>query len=536
MVEVRDADELFKEFKFQSVSEFFKKNAGMLGYTGKIRSLTTIIHEGVTNALDACEEAGILPDIVVKIEELGTEHYRVSIEDNASGIPLEFIPEVFGRMLAGSKAHRNIQSRGQQGIGVSGAVMFSQVTTGKPTNILTSTGNRFIINAKVQLDIKGNVGEIVGKEKILNESRWRGTRIMLEAKGVLYNKSRYSPYNYLRMTSISNPHASITYIEPDGTKILFERSIDVVPPPPLPIKPHPYGIEPHDLLSMAAYTNKTKLSAFLETEFVRISSSKVLEIEKLSKVSMRMKPKRLTWNEAERIVKAFKKVRFFAPPTDGLRPIGQEEIQKGLESTIAPEFSYAITRAPQTYRGGILFLVEVGLAYGGKAGRHGMEIIRYANRAPLIFDQGGCAITEGIKNIDWKRYGIRDVDNAPLTIFINLVSTHIPYTSAGKQAVAYEEEIYNEVRNAVMDSGRMLARFLAGKRRIYERKAKMNTLLKYVPETATALARLTSSDENVIREDLESIVSQKYGEMVEEDVGENSIKCEEYSGGDEEDE
>ena len=156
---VKNADELFKSFKMQSVSEFFKKNAAMLGYTGKLRSLTTLVHEGVTNSLDACEEARLFPDLAVYISEAGPEHYRVIMEDNASGIPLDYIPHVFGKMLAGSKAHRNIQSRGQQGIGISGAVMYSQVTTGKPTEVVTSTGDKTINKVNLKIDVEKNAGE-----------------------------------------------------------------------------------------------------------------------------------------------------------------------------------------------------------------------------------------------------------------------------------------------------------------------------------------------------------------------------------------
>jgi len=529
MQEVKHADELFKDFKAQSISEFFKKNAAMLGYTGKIRSLTTIIHEGITNSLDACEEAGILPDLSVRINELGNEHYRVTMEDNASGIPLRFIPQVFGRMLAGSKAHRNIQSRGQQGIGVSGAVMFSQVTTGKPTTVYTSTGKGPIIKALVQLDVKNNLGEILEKEKIKNKWGWRGTIISLECKNVIYNKSRYSPYNYLRMTSISNPHSRITFIEPDGTRILYERSTNIIPKPPQPIKPHPYGMTPDDLVTMGSMTKKKNLLHFLTSDFVRISGSKAEEVVKSAGISGKMAPNRLTWEDAEKIVKSFKSIKFFAPPTEGLRPIGGEEIKKGLESTLTPEFAHTITRAPQTYRGGILFVTEVGLAYGGRSGKQGVDVIRYANRAPLIFDQGGCAMTEAVKSVDWKRYGIRDIDSSPLTIFINLVSTHVPYTSAGKQAVAYEEEVYYEIRNAIMDAGRALSRFLSGKRRIYERKSRINTLLRYVPETARSISKLTGSESSNIERSLENIINGKYNMIVD---SEEEEEPQESEGGD----
>ncbi|MBU7044512.1 MAG: DNA topoisomerase VI subunit B [Theionarchaea archaeon] len=512
--ESRHANDIFKDFRVQSVSEFFRKNAAMLGYTGKIRSLTTLIHEGVTNALDACEDARILPDIRVDIEELGTEHYRITIEDNASGIPLNFIPEVFGRMLAGSKAHRNIQSRGQQGIGISGAVMYSQVTTGNPSTVITSTGDNYIIRCDVQIDVEHNVGRIVHKEKRENTEKWRGTKIIFEAKEVLYNKSRYSPYNYVRMTSISNPHAQIIFVDPDGTKMVFERSITSIPRSPKETKPHPQGITPHDLILMGRYTDKRILSSFLLNDFVRISKARLKEIEKKSGLSMNKKPEKLTWKEAETLVRAFKEIKFMAPSADGLIPIGQENIQKGLESTINPEFCYTTTRSALTYKGGIPFIVEVGISYGGNhSTNNGKDIIRYANRAPLIFDQGGCAITDAVNSVDWKRYGVRDEDKTPLTVFVNVVSTHIPYTSAGKQAVAQEEEVYSEVRNGIMDAGRSLKSFLRGKRRLYEKKKKRDTLRKYVPETATALGNLLKQKKKEpIEKKLYTIIGKKYGE------------------------
>ena len=512
--ESRHANDIFKDFRVQSVSEFFRKNAAMLGYTGKIRSLTTLIHEGVTNALDACEDARILPDIRVEIEELGPEHYRVIIEDNASGIPLNFVPEVFGRMLAGSKAHRNIQSRGQQGIGISGAVMYSQVTTGKPSTVITSTGDSHIIKCEVQIDVEHNIGRILHKEKRENKEKWRGTILIFEAKEVLYNKSRYSPYNYLRMTSISNPHAQIVFVEPDGTKMVFERSITSIPKSPKETKPHPKGITPHDLILMGRYTDKKILSSFLVNDFVRISKARLEEIQEKSGLSLNRKPDKITWKEAESLVKAFKEVKFMAPSADGLIPIEQENIKKGLESIISPEFSYTTTRSALTYKGGIPFIVEIGITYGGNhSTNNGRDIIRYANRAPLIFDQGGCAITEAVNSVDWRRYGVRDDDKTPLTVFVNLVSTHIPYTSAGKQAVAQEEEIFSEIRNGIMDAGRSLKSFLRGKRRLYEKKKKRDTLTKYVPETAAALSNLIKKKKKeMIEKQLYSIIGKKYGE------------------------
>ena len=504
---MKTAGDLFKEFKILSVSEFFKKNADMLGYTGSLRSMTILVHEMVTNALDACEEANILPEIRVEIHREGESHYTIGVEDNATGIPLTYIPKVFGKMLAGSKAHRNMQSRGQQGIGVSGAVMYSQVTTGQPATIISSTGTT-IWKVKMNLDVQKNRGKIIEKEQV-EDNGWRGTKIIIEAKDVKYNRSKYSPYNYLRMSSIANPHTRIEFIEPDGTKILFPRSSETIPDSPKIMNLHPKGLSTNDLLLMAKSSNSRILRSFLRSELSRVSRSKTDKIEEVSGVSLDKRTAGLTWGDAEKIVNAFKNIDFMAPPSDGLIPIGEGNIEKGL-SLIDPAFSVAVTRPPQTYRGGFPFIVEVGLAYGGK-NEPGVDVIRYANRSPLVFDQGGGAIHEAVKSIDWKRYGVT-IDSTPLTLFVNVTSTHIPYTSAGKQAVAMEEEIYNELRFGIMDACRSLRKFLRTKRKAYQKQKRRDSLLKYTPETSKAISRLTGTDSDSVKTLFTALVEKKYGE------------------------
>ncbi|MCD6523935.1 MAG: DNA topoisomerase VI subunit B, partial [Thermococcus sp.] len=532
-----EANQLFKEFKIQSVSEFFRRNAAMLGYTGKVRSLTTLVHEAVTNSLDACEEAGIPPYIRVEIEELGREHYKVVVEDNGPGIPEKYITHVFGKMLAGTKAHRNIQSRGQQGIGISGAVMFAQITSGKATRVITSTGED-IIEAWVKIDVDKNEGKIVKKEKHPNPEGWHGTRIELEVKNVKYMRSKQGVYWYLKLTAIANPHAHIELIEPDGRLIVFPRSSDEVPEPPVEMKPHPKGVLTDDVYRMAKKTKRQSVRRFLVGEFSRISDKKVDElveyiaalrliktvedkkvqeqlyerlmkgevkavlrsfrgytkvVKQVAKV-MEKPPEKLTWHEAEEIVEAFKYMKFLAPPTHGLRPIGEENIEKGLKGILKPEFVTAVTRPPKVYSGGIPFQVEVGLAYGGEI-PSGFELLRYANRVPLLFDAGSCVTTQAARSVDWKRYKVDDLDRTPLVLMINVVSVHVPYTGTGKQSIASVDEIYNEIRLAIMDAARRLQTYLSGKhRRLYQVKRK-KTFEKYVPEIARALSVLTGEPE-----------------------------------------
>ncbi|MEM3723440.1 MAG: DNA topoisomerase VI subunit B [Candidatus Hadarchaeales archaeon] len=514
------ADEIFREFREHSVSEFFRKNAAMLGYTGKIRSLTTIVHEGVTNAIDAAEEMGVLPKVNVFIKKADSdpEHLKVIIEDNASGIPEQHIPSVFGKMLAGTKLHRYMQQRGQQGIGISGSVMFSQMTAGKPARVITSTGNGEVIGADVMIDVNKNEGRIVRLEK--KKEKWRGTRVELEVKEVTYVRSRYGPFNYLRLTAIANPHVSITFVEPDGTLTIFENAVKEVPKKPVPMLPHPLGMLPDDLITIARTTKARTISTMLSTELSRVSKLKADQVCKLAGVPPTKKPLEMTWEDAEKILAAFKKVKILAPSAEGLRPIGAAAIMEGMKQILNPEFVHAITRAPKIYRGGIPFIVEVGIAYGGNAGARGkeneseeigIELLRFANRAPLLFDQGGCVMTAAARSIDWKRYGI-DPALAPVTLMINIASAYVPYTSAGKQSVADEPEIYEEVRAAIMEAARELKSYLFRKIRSKEKKERAQVFEKYLPVIANKAAKLAGVKPPDISSLLKRIVGESYAE------------------------
>ena len=562
-----EANQLFKEFKIQSVSEFFRRNAAMLGYTGKIRSLTTVVHEAVTNSLDACEEAGIPPYIRVEIEELGREHYKVIVEDNGPGIPEKYITHVFGKMLAGTKAHRNIQSRGQQGIGISGAVMFAQITSGKATRVVTSTGEE-IVEAWVKIDVDKNEGKIVKREKHPNPKGWRGTRIELEVKNVKYIRSKQGVYWYLKLTAIANPHAQIELIEPDGKLIVFPRSSEEVPEPPVEMKPHPRGVLTDDVYRMAKKTRRNTVKRFLIGEFSRISEKKVDELVKyiaalrliktekdksvqeqlyerlmngevdavlrsfrgytkvLKQVAkiMDKRPDKLTWQEAEEIVEAFNYMKFLAPPTHGLRPIGEENIEKGLTGILKPEIVTAVTRPPKVYSGGIPFQVEVGLAYGGEI-PSGFELLRYANRVPLLFDAGSCVTTLAARSIDWKRYRVDDPERTPLVLMINVISVHVPYTGTGKQSIANDEDIYNEIRLAIMDAARRLQTYLSGKHRRLSQVKRKKTFQKYVPEIARALSILVGVPEEEAAKYFISFIESRFADIEESapvEVSENA--------------
>ncbi len=537
-----DSD-MFKNFKEHSVAEFFKKNRQMLGFSGKVRSMTMIVHEFVTNSLDACEEAGILPEIFVQVEELSkdSDHYRMTIKDNGPGIPKTHLARALGQMLAGTKFHRYIQQRGQQGIGGSACVMFSYLTTGQPTRAVSCCNGRRI-SANIGIDFKSNkpIIEDIGEEPTLET----GLTVTAEFKDVRYERSNHGVYEYLRRTALANPHCAITLVEPNNERVAFPRSIEQNPQKAFEIKPHPLGIGTHDLLEFAKHNKENRrISAFLQNTFSRVSAGKVDELQALiPELDFKKDPADLTWNEAELIVKSFSKVKWIAPAMDSLVPIGKTQVETSFRNIFNPEVLVVTERSPKVYRGGIPFMVEVGIAYGGglvSAEKRG-EVMRFANRVPLLFDNGGCAITETIKSIDWKRYDVKNFDEEPLAVLVNLASVYVPYTSAGKQAISIEEDIMDEIRFAVMEASRGVQKYLSGKRKAHEIATKKKVVGRYASQLATDLATLSGKKRSDIEPKIAKIIEEKYAsEPGEEEetgpAGESSKKEDnpDSEGGDE---
>ena len=529
-----DADELFTEFKEHSVADFFKKNKQMLGLSGKQRSLTTIIHELVTNSLDACEEAGILPEIEVKLSEIGSEYYEIAVKDNGPGIPEDKIASALGKLLAGTKFHRLVQTRGQQGIGVSGIILLSQMTTGKPTKVISGTSKGKTISLEISIDSKTNTPKVVNKHYL--ENKYRGLAIKCKVKEIIYKKGQNSVDEYLRRTAISNPHLTLSFEDPSGEITKYTRTVTKLPRIPKAVKPHPRGTTVDELLSYARHASARKVNSFLATTFDRVGQTSIDNIQKIVHFDLNKDPRSLSWEEAEDLVKAIKETKFIAPSTDNLVPIGEDQIKKSLKSIVSPEFLSVVTRKPSVYQGGYAFQVEAGVAYGGGAGRlvsvekivekgvtkkeevRTSEIIRFANKAPLLFDAGGCAITKTVESVDWKRYGISNFDSSPLSVFVNLISVHIPYTSAGKSAVSDDNDIVNEIKLAVMDVARRVGIYIIEKKREAEKKEKKKVFGKYAPYVVEALVHTTGdNNKDLLLKNLNNMVLEKL-KMEEEGI------------------
>ena len=390
------AESMAANQKSISVSEFFTKNRHLLGFDNPRKALLTAVKEAVDNSLDACEEAGITPEIWVHIEPAGKERYKVAIQDNGPGIVKKQIPLIFGKLLYGSKFHRLRMSRGQQGIGISAAGMYGQLTTGKPVKIISKTSIRKPAHYfEIQIDTKTNKPEILnGKgegvdippgakgEKVVakNGIEWvsrypsdeegkegrelrSGTRVTIELEGI-HKRGRGSVDDYLEQTAIANPHVTIHYMDPDGNEFNYNRSTEQLPPEAVEIKPHPYGVELGRLFQMLKDSRGSTLSQFLTSSFSRVSASVARKICNAANLSTRASTTRIGQKEADTLYQAIQTTKISAPSTDCICPIGEDLLLKGLYHVVPGEFFVAATRPPSVYRGNP-FQIEVALAYGG---------------------------------------------------------------------------------------------------------------------------------------------------------------------------
>jgi DNA topoisomerase-6 subunit B len=504
------AQKLASNQKQVAISEFFEKNKHFLGFDSLARSLITAVKEAVDNALDACEEARILPTIRIQITKLDPKKdiIKLIVEDNGPGIPQKSIEKVFGQLLFGSRFHAIRQSRGQQGIGITGVVMYCQLTTGRTTHVRSKIATEpTAAVVDIGLDTRKNKATKAnaGREMWYNEdgsSKEHGTEVTAQMKAK-YQKGRQSVWQYLRMTSIVNPHAEIIFIDPDGEKHHWTRVTERLPTKVESIKPHPHGIELGQLQRMVAESNDLNLNHFLLNNFSGVTNRARKELCQAAELEGTRKMKTLKGDDIRHLLEAFQGERLFKgqpakllkPPTNCLSPIEEILIKKGLSKTIDSRFVTTLTRVPNVTQGNP-FQVEVGLIFGGSmAGDKPVEILRFANRVPLMYQQGGCLLTKAIESVDWRQYGLdqaggKGVPKGPAAILVHLASTNVQFTSEAKEALADNGEVMEEARKAMLEMGRGLRKHLEKKKKMAKTKEKFELINDILPAIAEKSAQL----------------------------------------------
>jgi len=481
-----------------SVAEFFERNRQILGFDNPLRALLTTVKEGVDNALDACEEAQVLPEVRIEIAKEGSDRLKVAVEDNGPGILRREIPNVFARLLYGSRFHANRQSRGQQGIGISAAVLYAGLTTARPVRIVSKVAEEEAAHiVELLIDTQKNQPRVITEDLLLWD-RPSGTRIELLLKAK-YQRGRQSPFEYLRGTAIVNPHARFVLVEPDGTKVTYERASTEIPPIPKEVAPHPYGLELGELAYRLKASSRSTLLEALQKDFAGVTPRAARDVLAASDVSGRTPPADVHGEPLERLLTALHTVPLLPPSAESLSPIGALLIKRGLRNVLGevrPDFYAPPVSRPPKVRGGFPFLLEVGLVYGGALpADQPVQLLRFANRVPLLFQQGGCAITTAVQTMDWRRYGLDQRGGSglpvgPCLILVHLASTKIPFTSEAKEAVAEDPEIEKELTLALQAAARHLRTHLSRRTRRDQASEKFAIILKILPKLAAKTSGL----------------------------------------------
>ncbi|MFH0908346.1 MAG: DNA topoisomerase VI subunit B [bacterium] len=553
-----------------SVSEFFLKNRHLLGFDSPRRALLTAVKEAVDNSLDACEEAHILPELSIDLEQISESRFRVTITDNGPGIVKSQIPKIFAKLLYGSKFHRLRMSRGQQGIGISAAGMYGQLTTGSSTRILSKiSGSKKAHSMAVQIDTRQNKPTILTDE----EAEWLPTFQAVNAEGksdgeastykhgtcvsidmeAAYQRGKQSVDEFVKQCAIVNPHVTLHYrlvvgrvADPAGSaprgvtrptsdekpakaelRITYLRATKQVPLPAQEIMPHPHGVEIGMLMQMLKDSESRTLRGALSTDFSRVSTGTALQICERAGLNPKANPTRVAHQEAEALYKAIQETKLMRPPTDCLSPIGETQILAGLQKEFKADFFTSLTRDPSVYRGNP-FQIEIGVAYTrpsentdqdmGK--EEPVRLLRFANRVPLLYQPGACAITKATCGVNWKSYGLnqpRDgLPQGPVVLMIHMASVWVPFTSESKDALASYQEILNEITLGLQECGRRLSVFLHKRNRELEEARKKNYIELYIPHLALGLRQildLKEKDEDRIVKDLKKMLEKTHLEV-----------------------
>jgi len=491
-----------------STAEYFAKNLQQVGFSSPVKAVLTTLKEAVDNSLDACEDADIAPDIKVTIKKVGkggsrnTDLIEVTVEDNGPGLDSSDMTMVFGEYLASSKFGRGRCSRGQQGIGISAATTWAQLTNAAGVHVMSKTKSmRKAIQAQVDVDIKGNRGVLKNK-KTIDWDKKHGTQVRFRIDGRTQLNGDGGLLTYLEGTTLLNPHLELTYTLLDNDTVHIPRVTTEVPKVPAPTLPHPHTMKLGEFITHAGVYGNISMQKFLKTGFSRISDATVKEFQKQGM------PKELVNKPLSKIKETNYKLAFQAiqetplpnPSTRSVLTVGEEALSKSILRIGEVDFFSVVTRKPKIcdYKP---VVIEVALARFLDRGREdsSIQLLRFANRVPLQFDKGACAITKALESINWRAYGLSQskgsLPQGPYVFAVSVVSPFIKFKNASKETIDASDELVEEIRLAVMRAGQKLSRHIKREAKAADLERKTAHIEQFGPLLVETLVRITEASD-----------------------------------------
>lgn len=490
-----------------STAEYFAKNLQQVGFSSPLKAVLTTLKEAVDNSLDACEASGILPEIEVQVLKVGTgstkntDLVKILVEDNGPGIDPDDLAKVYGEYLASSKFGRGQCSRGQQGIGISAATTWAQLTNAKGAFVMTKTEKmRKAVRAQIDVDIKSNTGVLRNKETVDWEKK-SGVRVEFVIDGRVQLNGDGGLLTYLEGTVLVNPHLSVKYKLLENDWVTIERVSNAVPEIPEATLPHPHTFKLGEFITHASLYGKVSLDKFLKTGLSRVSDQSIKDFaaKGMPKGLLDKTIPSLKDEDFKKVFQAIQDTELMAPSTKSVLTVGEEALSKSIQRLGETDFFAVVTRKP-TICDFKPVVVEVALARFKNRNLEAdepVQLLRFANRVPLQFDKSGCAITWAIESVNWKNYGLSQPKNSlplgPYVFAVSVVSPFIKFKNASKETVDASEELVEEIRRALMQAGQKLSRHIKKEFREADLERKLAHIEQFGPILVESLVRITKS-------------------------------------------
>jgi DNA topoisomerase VI subunit B len=489
-----------------STAEYFSKNLQQVGFSSQVKAVLTTLKEAVDNALDACEEHGILPEVEVLIEKEGSgslknaDKIRIRVIDNGPGIEVEDVTKVFGEYLASSKFGKGKCSRGQQGIGISAATTWAQLTNASGARVISKTkAMRKALSCTVEVDIKNNKGVMKDRETI-DWDRSNGTSVEFIIDGRLQLNGEAGILSYLNGTTLVNPHLTLHYKLPDVERVTIARVTDVIPEIPEAVEPHPHTMKLGEFIAHSHLFGRVKVGAWLKKSFSRVHEGTLKDISAQGiKASLYEKSvDALNEVEFKALFTAIQNTQLMAPSTKSVLSIGEEALSKSILRLGKIDFFSVVTRKP-TICDFKPVEVEVAIARLEERGIEAdspVQVLRFANRVPLQFDKAACAIVQALQTVNWRAYGLaqpkESLPTGPYIVAISVVSPFIKFKNASKETIDASEELVEEIRRALIQAGQKLSKHIRREEKANELEEKIRHIEQFGPILVEGLCRIAN--------------------------------------------
>jgi DNA topoisomerase-6 subunit B len=498
-----------KKITTSSTAEYFAKNLQQVGFSSQTKAVLTTLKEAVDNALDACEDHGILPEVKVTIEKVGagslknTDQIKIRVEDNGPGIEAEDVPKVFGEYLASSKFGRGRCSRGQQGIGISAATTWAQLTSATGAKVVSKTKRmRKALSATIEVDIKHNQGVLKAREMI-DWNKENGTTVEFLIDGRVQLNGEAGLLSYLNGTALVNPHLTLHYKVPELEWHTIERVSKEVPAIPEATEPHPHTMKLGEFIAHSHLFGRIKVKDWLKRGFSRMHEGVLKDLTGVGVKASMLEKSVDAANEAEfkDLFMAIQNVQLMAPSTKSVLSIGEEALAKSIKRLGSVDFFAVVTRKPTICD---FKPVEVEVAVARLEDRSieadaPVQLLRFANRVPLQFDKSACAIAQAITSVNWRAYGLaqpkESMPQGPYIIAVSVVSPFIKFKNASKETIDASDELVEEIRRALIQAGQKLSKHIRKEEKANELEEKIRHIEQFGPILVEGLARISKASD-----------------------------------------